>query len=393
MKLGSQGYCVAVVGASSLLGKELLAVLEERNFPVSRLVKFESDEEEPDLPIVDLREDSEAAISDQQVPEQDLDLAFLVAAGHPHSALPTFLRPRPSAVRPPALRSNGGAMAESGAAASPAPITRCVVIDMADAGGAASGTGLPGRVLSVPFLDHAEPGERKARERVGVETDFIVSPHPATILISSLLLRIAAHFPLERAVANAFGPASEIGAKGIEELQKQTVNLLSFQKIPRSVFGAQLAFNVLPRLGRVEGNALSELEAKVRRQLRELLSGRIPLPAVRIFQVPVFYSLAVSLYVETTSPVDPQAFAEALEKKPIRLRRLSDLAPSQVEATGSGDILVDTIVPDPNQPRGVWIWAVADNMRLAAVNAVEVAESLRERLDKYSLSRRGRHKS
>jgi len=55
MKPGQEGYRVAVVGASSLLGKELLGVLEERQFPVSRLVTFDSEEDEPELPIIDLR--------------------------------------------------------------------------------------------------------------------------------------------------------------------------------------------------------------------------------------------------------------------------------------------------------------------------------------------------
>ena len=53
MKLAPQGYRVAVVGASSLLGKKVLTVLEERGFPVSRLIKFQSDEKEPDAPIVE----------------------------------------------------------------------------------------------------------------------------------------------------------------------------------------------------------------------------------------------------------------------------------------------------------------------------------------------------
>ncbi len=77
MKAAKEGYRVAVLGADSLLGKELLAVLEERRFPISRLVTFESEETEPDLPIVDLREGSEAAVTDRDVAEQDLDFAFL----------------------------------------------------------------------------------------------------------------------------------------------------------------------------------------------------------------------------------------------------------------------------------------------------------------------------
>jgi aspartate-semialdehyde dehydrogenase len=234
-----------------------------------------------------------------------------------------------------------------------------------------------GRVLSVPFLERGDSQEKVTGR--SSETKFFVSPHPAAILISSLLLRLAARFTLERAVALVFQPVSEIGPRAIDELQKQTVNILTFQKIPREVFGDQLAFNLLPRLGRSPGSSLVEVEKRVRQQLREYLSNRAPLPALRLFQVPVFHSLAVSLYVETVKPESCEAIAQALAGEPLRLRRLSQAAPSQVEATGSGHILVDSIARDAERTAGTWLWAAADNMRLAAVNAVEIAESLKTR--------------
>lgn len=193
-------------------------------------------------------------------------------------------------------------------------------------------------------------------------------------------MRLAARFPLKGAVAQVFFPASEMGAQGIEELQRQTVNLLSFQKAPHSVFGAQLAFNLLAQLGGRHSAELTDVENNIRRQLRQYLASRVPLPALRVYQVPVFYSLAISLYVETAQPVAPEALGAALAGEHLRVRRRSEPAPSQVEAAGSSDILVDTIAPDTDHPTGVWIWAAVDNIRLAAVNAVEIAESLRNRL-------------
>src|SRR6266849_2218548 len=95
MRLSSQGYRVAVVGASSILGHELLRVFEERSFPVSQLIKYEADDEEPDLPIVDLRESSLAAVAEQDVRPQHLDFAFLADRPAGASALPAFLRSTP----------------------------------------------------------------------------------------------------------------------------------------------------------------------------------------------------------------------------------------------------------------------------------------------------------
>jgi aspartate-semialdehyde dehydrogenase len=369
MKLAPDGYRVAVVGASSLLGRELLAVLEERGFPVSRLVRYEAEDEEPELPILDLRENFQAAVADQDVSEGDLDFVFLAAAPQAGSGLPRFLRPGPDGTgQRPAPAATG---VEAGKASAPEGRAHCIVIDLAEALG-----DTPGKTLSVPFLERGglkragSPGKAPTRP---CASKFFVSPHPAAILISSVLLRLAARFALARAVAQVFEPVSEIGPRAIEELQNQTVNLLTFQKIPRQVFGDQLAFNLLPRLRHAPG-ALTDLEKRLRRQLREYLSERAPLPAVRLFQVPVFYSFALSLYVETEKPEPLEALAGALAGEPIHVRRLSQPAPSQVEATGSGDILVDTITADAEHPAGAWIWAVADNMRLAALNAVAIAE-------------------
>lgn len=362
MKSQKAGYRVAVVGAGSLLGKELVTVLEEQSFPVSRLVTFEADEEEPELPIIDLREDSQASVTAQEVSEGELDFAFLSA----------HLR------RPPSFLSSIGRLRGAG------PGAQCFVIDLT---GEAFGEGLreepagersePVRSkVSVPFLDRRYP----SGEAAPGESPLLISAHPAAIVISGLLLRLAARFPLKSTVAQVFGSVSEVGSRGIEELQKQTVSLLSFQKIPRQVFGAQLAFNLLSRLGKTGSGELIALETRLRRQLRQYLGQRVPLPALRIFQAPVFYSLGVSLYVETVEPAEPEAAAAALAGERIRVRRSSQDAPTQVEVTGSGDILVDNITIDADHPRGIWLWAVADNLRLAALNAVEIAQSLRPRV-------------
>ena len=352
-----QGYRVGIAGASSLLGQELLRVRKERELPVSRLLTFEADEEEPDLPVVDLSEHLEAVAADEKVPATELDFIFLAAR---HGQTPPSLRPALEAVRVGATTTGQ------------AP--HCVVIDLVEALGESSG-GVPHTVMSVPFL------ERTARSaEASPPSGVLISAHPAAIALSGLLLRLAARFPLKGAVAQVFFPASEMGAQGIEELQKQTVNLLSFQKVPQSVFGTQLAFNLVAQLGGKHSAELTAVENNIRRQLRQYLANRVPLPALRVYQVPVFYSLAISLYVETAQPVAPEALSAALAGEHIRVRRRSEPAPSQVEAVGSSDILVDTIAPDPDHPTGIWIWAAVDNIRLAAVNAVEIAESVRGRL-------------
>jgi len=349
MKTSAQGYRVAVVGASSLLGKELLNVLEEHHFPFSRLVTFSDEEDEPELPILDLHEGPPIAALEEDLPASALDFAF-VAARSRH--MPSFLDPsQPAQQEQPA----------------------CFIIDLSTAAPTEEAASPRRRVVSVPFLDRAFP----LREEAAGAAPVYVSARPATIVISSLLLRLGARFPLKSAVAQVFASVSEIGSHAIEELQKQTVNLLSFQKIPRKIFGAQLAFNLLSRPCGTSGGELLALENGLRKQLQQYLRGRVPLPAVRLIQAPVFHSLAVSLFVETREPASPEKVGEALQGERVELRRRSQDSPTPVEVAGSDIILVDSVTADPDHPAGLWIWAVADNLRLAAVNAVEIAQSLR----------------
>jgi len=330
------GYRVAVVGASSLLGKELLNVLRERRFPMSRLVEIEArvrGDQEPQIPIVDLDADPAEVFLNPEVHGDEIDFAFIAA---PPDPLPAFLRPE--SARP------------------------AVVIDLEESLGE-SGAAVP-RIAGTATLPLGPEALRPV----------IPSAHPVTIALSLILLRLAARFELRSAVAHVFNPASELGPRAIEELQKQTLNLFSFQKVPLAVFGAQLAFNTLPRLAGLHSQTLAGLEGRVRGELHRYLAGRSPVPALRFIQAPVFYSVALSLYVETAAPAAPAAVHQALAGGDVRLRRAADHAPSQVEVTGNAQILIDSIMADAGRENGLWIWAVIDNLRLAAQNAVQIAE-------------------
>lgn len=341
----SAGYQVAVIGASSLLGKELIEVLEERNFPVAELVSVSGAAGESDLPIVDLNRRRRASVDYLEEIPARFDFAF-VATGH--QGLASWIER--------AGRERQG---------SPGGRT---VIDVCSSISQGETT-----QLRVPFLDG--PSVAAHDSDAGKGLHIIAAPHAATLVISVLLSRLAARFHVCSAVAQIFSPASEMGPRAIDELQKQTVNLLSFQKVPREAFGAQIAFNLLPRLGAGFEKA-DGLELRLRNELTAYLGSRAPVPAIRLVQVPVFYSTAVSLYVDTQERVPPSDLVLALEGAPIVIRRASEKPPSQAEAAGSNEILVDAIQPDAAHPAGLWLWAVADNMRLAAVNAVQIAEGL-----------------
>lgn len=346
MNPGESGYSVAIVGASSLLGRELRAVIRERHFPISRLIELEAGgtaDAEPELPVLDIEKDEAADFLASQASFSGIDLAFVAAPADPAQALL-------ASGLPPLVIDLDGGLAEPEVEAP-----------------------------QVAFLESAAESTVKTVAPGGTgksATKVIAAAHPVTMILGALLLRLASRVEVTTAVAQVLSPASQLGPRGIEELQKQTVNLLSFQKIPRAIFGSQLAFNILPRLAGPGSEPLENLEKRVRGELGRLLAERAPLPALRLMQSAVFYSMGVSLYVETAQPLAPAKAAQALAGKPIRVSRASEHAPSQVDATGSEEILVDSIATDTSRPNGLWIWAAADNLRLAAANAVDIAGQL-----------------
>ncbi len=350
MKPEGPGYTVAVVGASTLLGKEVIQVLKEREFPVTRTITRGDEEADPDLPVLDL---DAAYIPEAAKEPDDFEPDFVFLAGR-------LGKPQDSSK--PEFLLSADRLAEA---------QHAKVIDL---GGFLSTHA--GGVLRIPALEGPPP----VTDRSGVRTaKYYVAPHPAVVVIARLLLAIAGKMPVASAVCEVIGSASEIGTSALAELQKQTLNLLSFQKIPQAVFGTQMAFNLLPRLGhgRSQPGEPARLEQRVRTELRDYLAKRVPPPPLRFIQAPVFHSLAVSLYVRFPEPTSLAAVGETLSASGFQVRRMSDLPPSPVEATGSSDILVDALSWDPADPHGCWIWAAADNLRLAAINAVEIAEGLK----------------
>ncbi len=341
----SHGSRIGLVGAASLLGRELTKVLNERNFPVLSSVAIEPDKIEPEIPVLDVESEilESAALGDLKV--EDLDFIFVAAP----------LTSEDWYVLAGRLRDTVNERAQ---AKGPVVISLCE-----------SPPEAARAVLSSLGQDQS------AARPIETNTRFLHSPHAASAVLSTLLLRIAAQFTVVRTVAHVFAPASNLGPPAIEELQEQILKLMSFQKIPQAVFGSQVAFNILPRLdGRTTRTALPELEARIRQELSSLLAGRVPAPAVRVLQVPVFFSTAFSVYAEMDSKVDAALASKAIDSEGVQVRRLSQPAATPVEAVGSADILVDVMTEDGAGNSGLWLWAAVDDLHLAAKSAVEIAE-------------------
>ena len=158
----------------------------------------------------------------------------------------------------------------------------------------------PNARLRAPMLEATTP-DAADKSQGGLPKDIIhVIAHPAAIAVALLLARLHGVFPVRRAVVQIFEPASERGAAGVEELQKQTVSLLSFKSMPKEIFDNQLSFSLLARLGQSAAVKLEEVESRIERHLASLLiASHAPMPSIRLIQAPVFHGYSASLWVES----------------------------------------------------------------------------------------------
>ncbi len=208
-----------------------------------------------------------------------------------------------------------------------------------------------------------------------------VIAHPAAIALALFLRRLQAQEPVRRAVVQILAPASEHGTAGLEELQHQTVNLLSFKSLPQAIFDAQLSFNLLARYGEEAPLALEASELRIERHLATLLAlpgdgEGAPMPSLRVIQAPVFHGYSFSAWVQFESNPGVDTLEATLGTQFIDIRGADSEPPTTVGNAGQSGIAIGAIEPDRNDAEACWFWIVADNIRLLAENAVDVARQI-----------------
>jgi aspartate-semialdehyde dehydrogenase len=232
----------------------------------------------------------------------------------------------------------------------------------------------PDARLRAPLAENGEDPEE------GESAAYVIA-HPAAIALAIFLRRLQSIEPVRRAVIQVMAPASEWGTAGVTELQQQTVSLLSFKGMPKELFDAQLSFNLLARLGEEARVRLDELEQRIERHLATLLANPgpgvgAPMPSLRLVQAPVFHGYSFSAWVEFEANPGIGVLEEALAGPLIDVRGADLEPPNNVGHAGQSGISIGAIEPDRNDPEACWFWLVADNIRLVAENAIEVARQL-----------------
>jgi aspartate-semialdehyde dehydrogenase len=328
-------YRVAIVGAASLKGKEVAEVLDERNFPSSEVRLLDDDQA---LGQLEALKDEVTFIQSVRAEQfEHVDFTFFASDAE-------------------STRRNWRQVLKSGSA----------IVDLSyaleDEPGVALRAPWVERLLGQVFIPQLQPGPA-------------VVAHPVSVVLALLLARVHAAHPLKRAVTTVFQPASEDGQTGMDELHQQTINLLSFQQLPKKVYDLQIAFNMVARYGQESAASLASLHDRVLKHYTQIVGGRAPAPALLMVQAPVFHSHAFAINLQFDGPVEPAQVSAALTGEHVALVGPDDDAPNNVNAAGQSDILV-SVMPDAADRASVWLWAASDNLKVAASTAVECAEEM-----------------
>src|SRR3984893_5127160 len=181
---------------------------------------------------------------------------------------------------------------------------------------------------------------------------------------------------LRRLMLIGFEPVSEAGPAGIEELESQTTQLLSFQGLGQPVFDTQVACNMLDRFGPASSHKLCVTRERVRVETKASIDGKCAMPAIQIVHAPVFYGSVFS----ATGVFDRGSLAENISNACLdagfSIPPDPGIGPSNVSVSGSNSIQLSIPEPDASNPETWWFWGAADNMHLPTANAVKLAEML-----------------
>lgn len=205
-------------------------------------------------------------------------------------------------------------------------------------------------------------------------------PHPAALLLVHLLTAASRAGRIGAATAQIFEPVSERGLAGIQELQQQTLNLLTFQPAPTSIYGGQIAFNLKAELGDEIHPGIGEINTRIASQVRQLLAQAGPgvtAPAMRLLQAPIFHAHVVSLFLQFAEPTSAAALTQALGESPaLHLHTADQGQPDVLDAAGEDLFQIGAPQADASIANGFWLFASFDNLRVAALHAVDVAAAL-----------------
>lgn len=330
-------FNVAVVGATGAVGNEMIAILEERKFPVREITFLASERSEG-----------------KELPFRGKTCRVKVLNEHSFKGIEI------------GLFSAGGNISQKFAPIAVA--SGCIVIDNTNAFRMD-----PDIPLVVPEVNpHAIANYRNK--------GIIANPNCSTIQMVVALKPIHDAARIRRIVVSTYQSVSGTGKKAMEELALQTTAILNFREPPIRVYPHQIAFNCLPQIDVFLENGYTKEEMKMINETRKIMEDPSIAVTATTVRVPVFRSHSESVNVETERKISVSETKEILSHA-AGVRLVDNPAgleyPLAINAAGRDETFVGRIREDESIPNGINLWVVSDNLRKgAALNAVQIAEIL-----------------
>lgn len=330
-------YNIAVVGATGMVGTEIIKILEERDFPVGELTLLAS---------------KRSAGTELKFKDDDITVKLLEDADFEGIDIGLF--------------SPGASV--SAIYAPIAAAAGAVVIDNTS------------HFRQDPDVPLVVPEVNPEALSMYMRKNIVANPNCSTIQMVVALKPIHDRVHIKRIVVSTYQAVSGAGKKAVDELSVQTRALLAMKEIESEVFGHRIAFNCLPQIDVFMDDGYTKEEVKMVDETRKIFgdeSIRISATAVR---VPVFIGHSESINIETEDEISPDEVRELLSEAP-GVKVVDDPSkgeyPMALDAAANDDVLVGRIRADTSVENGINMWVVADNLRKgAALNAVQIAELL-----------------
>lgn len=331
-------YDVAVVGATGAVGETMISILDQRKFPVRNL-----------YPLASMRSAGTRvqfrgrSIMVQDLAEFDFSKAEI------------------------GLFSAGASV--SADYAPKAGKAGCIVID--NTSQFRYDADVP---LVIPEINPHAIAQCKTR-------NIIANPNCSTIQMLVALKPIHDAVGIERINVATYQSVSGTGKEAIEELAKQTMDILNTKPIEVKVYPKQIAFNVLPQIDVFMDNGYTKEEMKMVWETHKIMEDDTIQVNPTAVRVPVFYGHSEAIHIETREKISVERVRELLTKAPgvklLDFREPGGYPTAVTEAAGHDPVYVGRIREDISHPRGINLWVVADNVRKgAALNSVQIAEQL-----------------
>lgn len=334
---GQRKLKIAVVGATGNVGRQVLSLLAERDFPIASLDAVAS-AQSAGRPI-SFGESQTLKVKPLQGYAFDrVDLAFFCAGG---AISKQYI---------PLALERGAAVIDKSSCFRLAPQVPLVIPEVNSA-----------------LLTATPP------------TKMIANPNCVAIPLGVVLHAINQASPIERVVVSTYQSVSGAGKEAMDELFHQTRAIFANQDVRPQVFKKPIAFNVIPQIGEFEDTGMTGEEDKIVREISKIFHNAFQITVTSV-RVPVFIGHSMAVNIQLKEPLSPSDARKALEQMRgvmVVDRRAHETYVTPLDVAGEDEIFVSRIRQDSTVPHGLNVWVSCDNLRKgAALNAVQIAEQL-----------------